>query len=89
MVAVMLVFREDVVELSSATLESHWHRKMFETPKSKVAWSNAARTIPVVVLGLGFKEFIKNEVALRMFGLVPRGATCSVSPPATVAQASG
>ncbi len=53
LVAVLLFF--------SAALESLWHRNLFETPESKMAWSIAAGTIPVVVLGLGFKDFIKNE----------------------------
>jgi len=61
LVAVLLFFRKDVVQLSSAALESLWHRNLFETPESKMAWSIAAGTIPVVVLGLGFKDFIKNE----------------------------
>ncbi|MEO1822900.1 MAG: undecaprenyl-diphosphate phosphatase, partial [Candidatus Lambdaproteobacteria bacterium] len=61
LVAVLLFFRKDVVQLPSAALKSLWHRNLFETPESKMAWSIAAGTIPVVVLGLGFKDFIKNE----------------------------
>ena len=61
LVAVLLFFRKDVVKLSSSALDSLWHRNLCETPESKLAWSIAAGTIPVVVLGLGFKDFIKNE----------------------------
>jgi len=61
LVAVLLFLRKDVVQLSSAALESLWHRNLFETPESKMAWSIAVGTIPVVVLGLVFKDFIKNE----------------------------
>ncbi|MBC8259877.1 MAG: undecaprenyl-diphosphate phosphatase [SAR324 cluster bacterium] len=59
--AVLLYFRQDVLQLSKAALESLWKRNLMYTPESKMAWSIAAGTIPVVILGLGFKDFIKTD----------------------------
>jgi len=61
LLAVMLYFWNDVVSLSRAAMVSLWNRKLFETSDSKLAWSIAAGTIPVVVAGLGFKEIIKTD----------------------------
>ncbi|HIB94891.1 MAG TPA: undecaprenyl-diphosphatase UppP [Candidatus Lambdaproteobacteria bacterium] len=61
LVAVMLYFRQDVWQLSYAAIESLLKRKPLSTPESRMAWSIAAGTIPVVAFGLGFKDFIKNE----------------------------
>tara|TARA_B100000945_G_C20351612_1_gene582526 strand:- start:106 stop:912 length:807 start_codon:yes stop_codon:yes gene_type:complete len=61
LMAVMLYFRNDVLTLSRAALVSLWNRKLFETPDSKLAWSIATGTIPVVVAGLGFKDIIKTD----------------------------
>ena len=61
LVAVMLYFRQDVWQLSYAAIDGLLKRKPLATPESRMAWSIAAGTIPVVVLGLGFKDFIKNE----------------------------
>jgi len=59
--AVMLYFWKDVVQLSRAALESIWKLEPLGTPKSRMAWSIAAGTIPIVILGLIFKDFIKME----------------------------
>ena len=61
LVAVILYFRQDVWQLSTAAIESLLKREPLGTAESRMAWSIAAGTIPVVVLGLGFKDFIKNE----------------------------
>ena len=61
LLAVMLYFWNDVVSLSRAAMVSLWNRKLFETSDSKLAWSIAAGTIPVVVAGLGFKDIIKTD----------------------------
>ena len=61
LVAVMLYFRKDVWQLSKSAIESLLKRKPLGTTESRMAWSIASATIPVVVLGLGFKDFIKNE----------------------------
>ena len=59
--AVMLYFWQDVLQLSRAALESIWKREPLGTPKSRMAWGIAAGTVPIVVLGLSFKDFIKME----------------------------
>ena len=61
LVAVILYFRQDVWQLSTAAIQSLLKRELLDTTESRMAWSIAAGTIPVVVLGLGFKDFIKNE----------------------------
>ena len=61
LVAVILYFRQDVWQLSTAAIQSLLKRELLRTTESLMAWSIAAGTIPVVVLGLGFKDFIKNE----------------------------
>ena len=61
LVAVILYFRQDVWQLSTAAIHSLLKRQLLVTTESRMAWSIAAGTIPVVVLGLGFKDFIKNE----------------------------
>ena len=59
--AVMLYFWNDVYRLALAALSSIWKKNLFGTPDSRMAWSIAAGTVPVVVLGLGYKDFIKTE----------------------------
>ena len=59
LLAVMLYFWSDVVILSRAAMLSLWNRNFFETPDSRMAWSIAAGTLPVVILGLSFKNMIK------------------------------
>ena len=61
LMAVMLYFWNDVVTLVRAAMISIWERKLFGTQDSKLAWSIAAGTIPVVVAGLGFKDIIKTD----------------------------
>ena len=61
LMAVIIYFWHDVLSLSRAAIVSLWHRKLFETSDSKLAWSIAAGTIPVAVFGLGFKDIIKTD----------------------------
>ncbi len=61
LMAVMLYFWNEIVSLSRAAMVSLWNRNLFETTDSKLAWSIAAGTIPVVVIGLGFKDIIKTD----------------------------
>ncbi len=61
LIAVLLYFRYDIYKLSLATIKSLINRKLFETNDSRIAWSIVAGTIPIVVIGIFFKEFIKNE----------------------------
>ena len=61
LMAVIIYFWHDVVSLSRAAIVGLWHKNLFETSDSKLAWSIAAGTIPVVVAGLGFKDIIKTD----------------------------
>lgn len=61
MIAVMLYFRHDAWNLSKAAIESVLKRDPLGTKESQMAWSIVAGTIPIVVLGMGFKNFIKSE----------------------------
>jgi undecaprenyl-diphosphatase len=61
LMAVMLYFRSDVVVLSRAAVKSCWNRNFFESTDSRMAWSIAAGTMPVVVFGLVFKDMIKTD----------------------------
>ncbi|MEC9361310.1 MAG: undecaprenyl-diphosphate phosphatase [SAR324 cluster bacterium] len=62
LIAVIIYFRHDVWHLSKAAIESILKREPMRTADSRMAWSIAVGTIPVVVLGLVFKDFIKNEI---------------------------
>ena len=61
LLSVLLYFREDVVRLTCAALRSLADRKLFATQDSRLAWSIVVGTLPVVILGLGFKDWIKTE----------------------------
>ena len=61
LLSVLLYFREDVVRLTLAAFRSLAARKLFETQDSRLAWSIAVGTLPVGILGLGFKDWIKTE----------------------------
>ena len=61
LVAVLLYFRHDVWQLSKAAIKSMLKREPLGTAESRMAWGIVAGTIPVVVLGLGLKDFIKND----------------------------
>ena len=61
LIAVLLYFRKDIHKLSLATIKSIFKLNLFETTDSRIAWGIFSGTIPIVVIGLYFKEFIKNE----------------------------
>lgn len=61
LLAVLLYFRRDVVELVTAALKSLWNRNLFETPSSQLAWAIAVGNLPIIVLGLSFKNFIETD----------------------------
>ena len=61
LVAVMLYFRQDIWGLTKAAILGLMKRKPMDTVESRLAWSIGVGTIPVVFLGLIFKDFIKNE----------------------------
>jgi len=61
LLAVIIYFRNDIVRLILATLQSLKNRDLMETQDSRLAWAIAAGNIPIVILGLTFKDFIKTE----------------------------
>ena len=61
LIALFIYFRKDVFKLSLAAFHSLIKRNPMGTPDSKMAWSIALGTIPIVALGLIFKDLIKNE----------------------------
>ena len=61
LLAVLLYFRKDVLELITAALRSLWNRNLMETPSSRLAWAIAVGNLPIIVLGLGFKDFIETD----------------------------
>jgi len=61
LIAVLLYFRKDIYKLSLGIIKSIFNLNLFETKDSRIAWGILSGTIPIVVIGLYFKEFIKNE----------------------------
>ena len=61
LLAVLLYFRKDVLELATAALRSLWNRNLMETSSSRLAWAIAVGNLPIIVLGLGFKDFIETD----------------------------
>ncbi|MHB0968431.1 MAG: undecaprenyl-diphosphatase UppP [Thermoanaerobaculia bacterium] len=59
LLAVLIYFFGDIVRLTSAFVRGIVSGKPFEDPESRLAWFIIAGTIPVVVLGLAFKDFIE------------------------------
>ena len=66
--AVLLYFRFDIYKLSLAAIKSILKHNLFETTDSRIAWGIVMGTIPIAVIGLFFKEFIKNEA--RQFEII-------------------
>ena len=61
LLAVLVYFWKDVQQLVVAVLVGLKNRKPFETAEAQLAWSIAAGTLPIGILGLGFKDWIKTE----------------------------
>jgi undecaprenyl-diphosphatase len=69
LMAVLVYFWTDVRELILAVLIGLKNRRPLESKESRLAWSIAAGTVPVAVIGLGFKDLIKTEArALWIIG---------------------
>ena len=80
LLAVLVYFWKDVQQLVVAVLVGLKNRKPFETAEAQLAWSIAAGTLPIGILGLGFKDWIKTEArALWIIGtaliVLARGST--------------
>jgi undecaprenyl-diphosphatase len=61
MLAVVAFFRRDIISLSKSFTRGLVRRKPFWEFESRLAWYIAVGTIPVVVLGLLFKNFIETS----------------------------
>ena len=69
LIAVFCYFWKDTWNLSSAAIQSLMKKNLFYSADSQVAWGIALGTIPIVVLGLTFKDFIENEArSLQLIG---------------------
>lgn len=67
--AVLLYFWKDVVDLVTAGVMSIIKRNLWYSKHSQLAWSIVLGSIPIVVLGLGFKDFIETEArSLNIIG---------------------
>ena len=54
-------FAGDIRRLTLAALNGLRHRDLRRTPDTLLAWSIVPASVPIVVLGLGFKDFIETE----------------------------
>ena len=61
LLAVVVYFRNDIVRLMKAVLSGLKQKKPLDTADARLAWSIAVGTIPIAVLGMGFKDWIKTE----------------------------
>lgn len=66
--AVFAYFAADIRRLVLAALDGLWHRQLNRTADSRLAWSIVPGTLPIAVLGLGFRDFI--ETGARSLTLI-------------------
>ena len=59
--AVFIYFAGDIKRLVSAAWEGLRRRDLCHTQDSLLAWAIIPGTLPIAVLGLGFRDFIENE----------------------------
>ena len=78
MLAVLLYFREDLLQIARAWLRSLRDRSLRSTLDARLGWYILLGTIPIGIFGLVFKDQIENgardlyliSIALILFGLV-------------------
>ncbi len=76
--AVLLYFREDLLQIARAWLRSLRDRSLRSTLDARLGWYILLGTIPIGIFGLAFKDQIENgardlyliSIALILFGLV-------------------
>jgi undecaprenyl-diphosphatase len=61
LIAVLIYFWRDVLKLIAGGIRGLVKRDLQVDTEARMAWGIALGTIPVVLLGLTFKDFIKNE----------------------------
>lgn len=59
--AVLVYFARDIARLTVAGAGSLFSEKIRASPDARMAWAIAAGNIPIVVLGLSFRDFIEND----------------------------
>jgi undecaprenyl-diphosphatase len=59
--AVFVYFAGDIRRLTLAAIDGIRHRDLRRTPDTLLAWSIVPASVPIVILGLGFKDFITTE----------------------------
>ncbi len=59
--AVFIYFASAIKRLTSAALAGLRHRNFNHSSDTRLAWSIVPGTVPIAVLGLGFKDFIETE----------------------------
>ncbi len=62
LVAVFVFFARDIQRLTGAALQGIAQRNLRHSPDSLMAWAIVPATIPIVVFGLGFKDYIENKL---------------------------
>jgi undecaprenyl-diphosphatase len=62
LVAVFIYFRQDLWKIGRAVLADTRSFRIAATPESRLFWMMAVATVPVVVVGLTLKEFIKGKL---------------------------
>jgi undecaprenyl-diphosphatase len=61
LLAVFVYFAGDIRRLTIAALDGVRHRDLRRTPDTLLAWSILPASVPIVVLGLGYEDFIETE----------------------------
>lgn len=62
LVAVLIYFWQDIVRLTTGALTALVAGDPFGTPEAKRAWMIVVGTIPIVICGIAFKEWIKGPL---------------------------
>lgn len=68
LLAVLIYFRGDIVRMTAAFFRGLVHRTPFADPDARLAWYIIAGSVPIVVLGLAFQDFI--ETGARSLWLI-------------------
>jgi undecaprenyl-diphosphatase len=68
LLAVLIYFWNDIVRMTAAFFRGIIRRQPFAEPDSRLAWYIAAGSVPIVVLGLAFQDFI--ETGARSLWLI-------------------
>jgi undecaprenyl-diphosphatase len=82
LVAVFIYFAGDIKRLSLAAITGLRQRNFNDSDDSRLAWAIIPGTVPIAVLGLGFKEFIENQarsLELIAVALIVLGALLALS----------